>query len=421
MLRISEINIYEFMKVFEEINACRICHSKDIETVMDLGNQPPANSLRSNLNEALPEIPLKLVHCKECFTVQLSATVNPEFLFSYYVWVTGTSKTAKEYSKIFSSNVLSRIATKSPFVVEIASNDGTFLRNFSDKGCKILGVDPAKNIAELATNSGIPTLSDFFNQKTANQIVEKDGKADIIFARNVIPHVKEIHSIIWGICDLLKDDGLGVIEFHHSQIILDELHYDSIYHEHLFYYSLTSLMYLLKKYDLNVFDVTKSPISGGSLVIYFSKQVKEASKQLVEALNLEEKNKTNDLQTWINFSDASSLHAKELKKVVEKYKANGPVIGYGASARSSTMLNYAGLNSSYIDFIIDKNPLKQGRYTPGTNIPIISFDRGKELFDKCSCILLLAWNFENEIIADLRVSGYMGSIIVPLPNKIRIK
>ena len=409
------------MDFFEIIEHCRICSSPDIVSFMDLGDQPPANSLRSDLKELLPSVPLQLVHCPKCSAIQLSATVDPAYLFSQYVWVTGTSKTAQEYSKYFSSQVLDRSPAANPFVVEIASNDGTFLKDFIKKGCKVLGVDPAKNIAEMATEAGVPTFADFFNLAAAKQIKEFNGAADIVFARNVIPHVKEIHSIINGIAELLNEDGLGVIEFHYSQIILDELHYDSVYHEHLFFYSLRSIMYLLNMYGLHSFDLTKSPISGGSLVIYFSKNKKPQSTVLKNALQLEEDKKTNELATWQKFAADSFDHAKALKRIVEEYKTKGSVIGYGASARSSTMLNYAGLDSSVIDYVIDKNPLKHNRYTPGTNIPIISFEEGETLFDKCSSILLLAWNFEKEIVEELRTAGYSNVIIVPLPNKIRIK
>ena len=409
------------MQIFEEIKNCRICDSNEIVRFMDLTDQPPANSLRSELSENLQNVPLQLVHCSKCSTVQLSATVDPNYLFNHYVWVTGTSKTAHEYSKFFSTNVIERSKVQKPFVVEIASNDGTFLKDFATKGCQILGVDPAKNIAEMATQAGVPTMAEFFNLNTAQIIKEKHGNADIVFARNVIPHVKEVHSIIEGIADLLKEDGLGVIEFHYSQIILDELHYDSVYHEHLFFYSLQSMIYLLNQYGLKPFDLTRSPISGGSLVIYFSKNQRGQTLELTDALKQEQDNKTNELQTWQDFAAACEKHAKELKSIVVEHKTKGPVIGYGASARSSTMLNYAGLNSEVIDCIIDKNPLKHGRYTPGTDIPIISFEEGKKLFNKCGSILLLAWNFEKEIIEELRTNGYTGSIIVPLPNVILVK
>jgi len=409
------------MQIFEEIKACRICGSSDIKMFMDLGDQPPANSLRDDTNEKLPNVPLQMVHCAKCSTVQLSATVDPGYLFSHYVWVTGTSKTAHEYSKEFSGNVLKRSTMQNPFVVEIASNDGTFLKDFAVQGCKVLGVDPAKNIAEIAIKAGVPTVADFFNKKTALSIKEKDGNADIVFARNVIPHVKEVHSIIEGIADLLKEDGLGAIEFHYSKIILDELHYDSIYHEHLFFYSLKSIIYLLDIYGLKPFDVTKSPISGGSLVIYFSKDQKPHTQAFQDAIQQENDEKINELSTWEAFAAACEKHARDLRHNVATYKTKGSVIGYGASARSSTMLNYAGLNSDYIDYVIDKNPLKQGKFTPGTDIPIISFEEGKSHFDTCGSILLLAWNFETEIIDELRANGYTGTIIVPLPNQIRIK
>ena len=409
------------MQIFEEIKNCRICDSKEIVRFMDLTDQPPANSLRAELSDNLQDVPLQLVHCSKCSTVQLSATVDPKYLFSHYVWVTGTSKTAHEYSKFFSTNVIERSKVDNPFVVEIASNDGTFLKDFATKGCQILGVDPAKNIAEMATKAGVPTMAEFFNLNTAKLVKEKYGNADVVFARNVIPHVKEVHSIIEGIADLLKEDGLGVIEFHYSQIILDELHYDSVYHEHLFFYSLQSMIYLLNQYGLKPFDLTRSPISGGSLVIYFSKNQRDQSAQLTDALKQEKDKKTNELKTWQDFAAACEKHAKELKSIVEEHKTKGTVIGYGASARSSTMLNYAELNSEVIDCIIDKNPLKHGRYTPGTNIPIISFEEGKKLFNKCGSILLLAWNFEKEITEELRANGYTGPIIVPLPNVIRIK
>ena len=409
------------MQIFEKINSCRICKSQDIITFMDLTEQPPANSLREQLNEDLPNVPLELVHCSNCSTIQLSATVDPKYLFSHYVWVTGTSKTAHEYSKFFSTNVIERSKVQKPFVVEIASNDGTFLKDFAVKGCQVLGVDPAKNIAEIATQLGVPTMAEFFNLSTAKLVKDKYGNADIVFARNVIPHVKEVHSIIEGIADLLKEDGLGVIEFHYSQIILDELHYDSVYHEHLFFYSLHSMIYLLNLYGLNPFDLTRSPISGGSLVIYFSKNQRKQTVELTNAIKKEKDNKINELQTWLDFAAACEKHAKELKSIVQEHKTKGPVIGYGASARSSTMLNYAELNSEVIDCIIDKNPLKHGRYTPGTNIPIISFEEGKKLFNTCGSILLLAWNFEKEITEELRANGYTGTIIVPLPNVIRIK
>lgn len=400
-------------KIFESIDTCRSCMSKDIEEILDLGKQPPANSLYKSKKNLPPPVPLRLFFCKNCSTVQLGETVDPKYLFQEYFWVTGTSTTANTYSHTFTKNVLSRTTTKRPSVIEIASNDGTFLKSFAEAGCEILGIDPAKNIAEKAAEEGVPTLSEFFNAELAKKLKINKGIADIIFARNVIPHVKEIHSILEGIEVLMNEDSLGVIEFHEAGLILKELHYDSIYHEHLFYFSLKTISKLLEKYDLKVFDITASPISGGSWVIYFTKIKKGKSTDLKRIEKLESETGINDIQSWRNFASQASKHAKQLKNMVLN---KNKILAYGASARSSTLLNFCGINSLHISSIIDKNPLKHGLYTPGSNIPIISFENGMEAIKREKRILLLAWNFEKEVVSDLREAGFKGEIIVPLPN-----
>jgi hypothetical protein len=376
--------------------------------------------LRKSLDEEVPTAPLKLVQCQECSGVQLTATVDPKYLFDHYVWVTGTSATARSYSDYFCSEVLKRANPDARFIVEVASNDGTFLRRFKEKGLSVLGVDPAKNIAQNANENGIPTLPEFFNEEVAQDIFNEKGNADIVFARNVIPHVKEIHSIIKGLSDLAGDQGTVVIEFHYAKVIVDELHYDSIYHEHLYYYSLKSLNNLLLQYGLHPFDAFPSPISGGSLVLFYSKEKKERSQFLTELLETENSVGLNELGTWLKFAENSVEHAKELKQKVLEDSKSGKLIGYGASARSSTMLNFAGIGCDLIDCIIDRNPIKQGLYTPGTDIPIVSYEEGIKKAIGGS-IILLAWNFEEEIVTDLRASGFQGDIIVPLPNRIHIR
>ena len=212
--------------IFTKIDACRLCASKELHNVLDLGNQPPANSLRKEIDELLPSAPLKLVQCGQCSAVQLTATVDPAYLFSQYVWVTATSATARSYSELFSKEILKRTAVKRPFVVEVASNDGTFLEKFKEHGCSILGIDPAKNIATKATEAGIPTLSEFFNKTIAQKILGDYQRPNIVMARNVIPHVKEIHSIVEGLAALVDYKGIVVIEFHYAKTIAQELHYD---------------------------------------------------------------------------------------------------------------------------------------------------------------------------------------------------
>jgi SAM-dependent methyltransferase len=384
---------------------------------LDLGNQAPANSLFSSSDEVPPNVPLRLIYCDTCSTVQLGEDVNPGYLFNRYLWVTGTSSTAEDYSYEFTRKALSKlenVSNKKPYVIEIASNDGTFLKRFIEEGCKVLGIDPAKNIAEVAINNGIPTSPNFFTVDLANELINKDGKADIIFARNVIPHVKEIHSVIEGMSVFLKDNGVGIIEFHNAGLVLDELHYDYIYHEHLFYFTLKTLSGLIRKYGLNIYDVMYSPISGGSWVVYFSKKKISKSNKLIELENNELKNKLNSYSRWKKFSKKVEAHAEKLTKMVLSNDKKIPA--YGASARSSTLLNFCGINSNHISVVIDKNPLKVGLYTAGSNIPIISFEDGINEIKAAEKVLLLAWNFQDEIMSELRDAGFGGEFIIPLPG-----
>ena len=409
------MNNQNSVKIFTEISSCRVCDSRDLHNVLDLESQPPANSLREDLEDVLPTAPLKLVHCANCFTVQLTATVEPDYLFSHYVWVTATSSTARTYSEIFCSEVLKRSAQSLPFVVEIASNDGTFLKKFQDRGCTVLGIDPAQNIALKAAQNGIPTVANFFNIDISRKILKNHGRPNVVMARNVIPHVKEIHSIVEGISELVDSGGIVAIEFHYSKKIIEELHYDSIYHEHLFYFSIKSLEGLFEKYGLYSFDVFSSPISGGSLVLFFSKNQIKKTEDLERMINSEDELHLNTLTKWQDFGEKSIAHSKNLKKIVDKYASKGALVAYGASARSSTMMNFSGITKNQINYVIDKNPLKQGLYTPGTDIPIVSYEDGiKDLGGKN--ILLLAWNFEEEVVQDLRSIGFKGDIIVPLPT-----
>jgi hypothetical protein len=406
--------------IFTEIEACRLCASKDLHDVLDLGDQPPANSLRESLNQSVPSAPLKLVQCAQCAAVQLTATVDPAYLFSQYVWVTATSATARSYSETYCAEVLKRAEVEFPFVVEVASNDGTFLKQFRDRGCTVLGVDPARNIANDATIAGIPTWAEFFDIGIARKILAENARPNIVMARNVIPHVKEIHSIVEGLSALVNADGMVVIEFHYAKTIAKELHYDSIYHEHLFYFSIKSLCALFAQYGLSPFDVFSSPISGGSRVLFFSRRNTEPSMALMELIKTEDLSDLNSLSTWRRFGTESKKHARNLKNIVIEYASKGRLIAYGASARSSTLMNFARIGSDEIECVIDRNPIKHGMYTPGTNIPIVSYDDGlRKLVGKH--MLLLAWNFEDEIVRDLRDSGFRGDIIVPLPNEVHIR
>ena len=401
---------------FTNIKNCRICKSNRLSSILNLGNQPAANNLHKK-NSKLKNAPLHMKICEACKTVQLSSTINPKFLFSNYLWVTGTSKVANSYAENFFQFCKRKIAKEKFKVFEIACNDGTFLKPFKRANCQTLGIDPAKNIVKNVKNLKI--INDFFDYEISKKIKKEYKDFDLVFARNVIPHVPNILSVIKGIENLINEkSGIGAIEFHYGYTIQKEIHYDSIYHEHYFYFTIKTISNLLKKFNLNFFDIEKSPISGGSLVIFFSKTKKNKSQKLIFYEDLEKKEKVNSIAKWIKFGEKSKNHSLNLKKTIkkEKEKYGSKVVAYGASARSSTMLNFSKIDNKLIDYIIDKNRLKSNLLTPGTNILIKEYDSSKINFKNLKTVFILAWNFKKEIMKDLKRSGFKGNFIVPLPK-----
>ena len=402
--------------ISKTISKCRLCGSKKLQTILELGDQPPANSLRESLSDTLENVSLTICRCAECTTIQLTETIDPDYLFSNYVWVTGTSKGAREYSQIFAERILSKVKKATDlFIVEIASNDGTFLKCFKESGHRVLGIDPAKNLAEEAEKNGIPTRADFFSLDVSKLVTEENGSADIVIARNVIPHVPDPNDVVSGMAHSLDEEGVGAIELHWIDKILSELHYDSIYHENFFYHSLHSINELLSRHGLSLFDVAESPISGGSLVAYFSKEKRTKTSALNGKLKWENEQGIASLEAWQQFANKSQKHREDLKLLIEsELSAGKKLIGYGASARSSTLLNFCGINHNHLACIADQNPLKHNRYTPGTDVLILSPDEALKVSP--DTIVILAWNFKDEIIDDLKEKGFKGNILIPLPN-----
>jgi len=405
----------DLKKHISKITKCRISGSKHLQKIINLGEQPVANSLKKNQTDSEVKFSLSLSYCEESSLLQLNETIDKEILFKHYIWVSGTSAVTKRYANTFFRQVIDIVnPQKDDLIVEIASNDGTFLKPFLDNNFrKILGVDPAKNIVEIAIKQGVNTLAKFWNSSIAKQIIAEHGHAKVIFARNVIPHVSELLDVIEGIETTLKEDGVGIIEFHDAGMIQNELHYDSIYHEHLCYFSIKSLTFLLNRFNLNPFHIEKSPISGGSLVIYFSKEKRAKTIELDKAILKETKNQTNNLLSWQNFAKQVEKHREKTLTILNQFK-DKKIIGFGSSARSQTYLNYCGVNNSHISVIIDNNPLKQGLFTPGSSIPIVNFEQG--IRSNPDFIFILAWNFKDEIVQECRSSGYKGAFIVPFPG-----
>jgi hypothetical protein len=402
---------------------CRLCFETNLKSLINLGKQPLANSLKNKLTSKEIKISLQLCFCKNCKTVQIKETVNPKILFKKYFWQTSTSTTAKKFSNIFCSKILSYLSCNNPFIIEIASNDGTFLVPFKRRGYEVLGVDPAKNLAIESLKNKIPILNNFFDKKIAKKIIKlKKKTADLVFARNVIAHVKNIHEIADAVYSILSEKGIFAVEFHYAKEILDGLQYDSIYHEHLFYFNLETIKNFFSKKNLYLYHAFRSPISGGAMVALFSKTPVDLSDDLKNFLLDERKYKTNSLNTWKKFAKKIKLHKTSFLKNIKKFlDEKNKIVAYGASARSSTFLNYCGLNNKIIGYIVDKNPLKLHKYTPGTNLKIVSFKEFKERLLKFNILLLLAWNFKDEIIRDLKEIGFRGVILSPFPKKINIK
>lgn len=399
------------------IDRCRLCNSRELTAVLDLGRQPLANSLRRDRNAALPTFPLAICRCGGCATIQLTETVAPDILFTDYVWVTGTSDVARRYSQTFYDWTITRCPLGPLSVLEVASNDGTFLKPFAQGGHRVLGVDPARNIAAMAQQAGVPTIPEFFSSGVARHVVANHGEFDFVFARNVIAHVPDVGDVVAGIARCLAADGVGAIEFHRADVILEELHYDSIYHEHLSYHSLHSISGLLERFGMTAFDVCQSEISGGSFVVYFSKQAQPQTAACRAARDRECRLGLARLEPWLDFAERSRRHQATLRTIVEAKRAAGcRIIGYGASARSSTLLNACGIDARHLEVIADRAPLKHDMYTPGTDVLIVPPARA--FATQPDVVFLLAWNFRDEILDQIRADfGWSGEVIIPLPGE----
>ena len=398
------------------ISSCRVCGCTDINEFFDLGDQPFANGFVSQPIDEL-KYPLSLSWCSRCGLVQLNHTADPKVLFSHYVWVTSSSATAKDYAETFFEYVLQHVnnLNSGSTVLEIASNDGTFLKPFIRHGCRGMGVDPAENIVTKANAEGVPTLCGFFGESLAEQIVYDNGFADIVIARNVLPHVANLHDFVKGIHRCMHENSIAVIEVHYAKTILEQLHYDSIYHEHLCYFTLKSLTWLLSAYELTIYDIIKSPISGGSIVVFACRGQREKSATVDEITTQETKCGSNDWASWKHFADASARHSKALVQLLHQdIKNNNRIVGYGASARASTLLNYSGIDSRVIRMIADQNQMKHNLFTPGAHIPIATPET--VLGSKPDTIVILAWNFFDEITQLLwQRFKFRKTLVLPLP------
>ena len=407
-------------KSYKLITNCRICDSSKIDSILNLGNQPLANALREidDLTEEI-YIPLEIIRCDNCTTVQLSVNVDPDIMFKEYFWVTGTTKTATDHLEKLSTSISKRCIKRNPSLLEVGSNDGSLLKILKERDFgQLYGVDPAKNIVDLINEPEIIFYTDFFNYSFTKNFTESNGNVDIVVARNVFSHVPDLVNCLKGVANLLTEDGLFVIEFHEATKILTEIHYDSIYHEHTFYHSIKSISEAAKIAGLNPFDIEISPISGGSFILFFSKKLKVKTTSLMGYEVSENKSGVLTIQKWQEFAKKSSKNLEDVREYLNK-NSGRKICGFGASARSSTLVNAIGNECQSIVGIADNNSLKQGKISPGMHLQIES--PKKLITSDVDIVIVFPFNFEKEIITFLKdVLDWSGEVYLPLPNAPRV-
>lgn len=397
---------------------CRLCHNSQLYTFCDLGQMPLANSYLNPNQDLLdePSYPLHARVCSRCLLVQVDEFEKPEAIFSNYLYFSSFSETWIRHVREYADRMTGHLKlNRASCVVEIASNDGCLLEQFSEKGISVLGIEPAKNVAKYARKRGIPTQIDFFGSAVAGKLKRK---ADLVVANNVLAHVPDLNDFIEGIKILLAPMGVATLEFPHLLSLIRQSQYDTIYHEHFSYFSLHTVREAFVRHALDVFDAEEISIHGGSLRIYVrhAKNGSECSSPSIERIQIEEESQgLLSLETYLNFGQRMESRKKKLVELLAGLKRQGASIAaYGAPAKGNTLLNFCGIGKSLIEFTVDRSPHKQGHLLPGSHIPILSPEAIKER--KPDYILILPWNIKKEIIEQVSITEWGGRWIVPIPE-----
>jgi len=386
-----------------------------------MGEMPLANAFldKNQLDQKEDLYPLRVVWCKSCGLLQIDEIVPPEILFGNYVYISGTSEALRKHFEGLVTEVVNNFKLNSEsLVIDIGSNDGTLLKEFKKFGLKVIGIEPAVNIAKIAEENGIKTISNFFSVGIAKKIIRENGKAEAITATNVVAHSNDLDSLLKGVSYLLKDDGVFVIEVPYLVDLLENVEFDTIYHEHLSYFAVRPLKIFFKEHDFKIINVERVKIHGGTIRIFVSKKKSryDINENINQLISLEIKKGLNEVMVYRKFAERVEKLKEDLVSLLQKLKSeNKKVIGYGAAAKGNTLLNYYHIGPELIEFIADLSPMKQNKFTPGTHIPVYSPERIYEA--KPDYMLILAWNFADEIIKQQsKFKEIRGKFIMPIPE-----
>tara|TARA_Y100000588_G_C14278450_1_gene935664 strand:+ start:2833 stop:4092 length:1260 start_codon:yes stop_codon:yes gene_type:complete len=406
------------------VTECRLCNGDDLERILNLKPTPAGNNFltleEKNQNNE-PIFPLKLLFCNKCFHIQLGEVVDPTHLFKEnYHFVSGTSPVNVKHFENYAEDVISRFnLKKGSFILDVGSNDGTCLNAFKKRGMRVLGVDPAENIAAIANKNGIETISEFFSSSLAKTIKDKYGNPDLITSHNVLAHIEDFHGVIRAISELMNEKSVFIFEVGYFREVFNNLYFDTIYHEHLDYHTVTPLVSYFEKIGMSLFDVEEVDIQGGSLRNFVQLNSGEhvIKDSVLESLKREEIGGFTKPEELKKFQANIDLVKKDLVDLLNDIKNEGKSIAaYGAPTKSTTLMNYFDLNNEIIDYIVDDNPLKQNKYSPLLHIPVVP---SNQLFGnkEPDYLLILAWNFAESIIGKVKkTENYSGKYIIPLPS-----
>jgi hypothetical protein len=402
--------------------ACRFCRTKLEHTFVDLGMSPLCESYLSpdHLNQMEPFYPLHVYVCGKCFLVQLQEYVSPGHIFGDYAYFSSYSDSWLAHAKRYTDQMVERLAIGAQsLVVEVASNDGYLLQYFAEKQIPVLGIEPAANVAAVAVQKGVSTIVKFFGTETARELAASGEKADLLLGNNVLAQVPDLNDFLAGLKILLKPTGVITMEFPHLQRLMEGNQFDTIYHEHFSYFSLLTVEKIFTAHGLTLFDVEELPTHGGSLRI-FVRHVEDSSRPVTSRVtDLREREKSagyTKMESYSYFAEqVKETKRKLLEFLIQAKRCGKKIAGYGAPGKGNTLLNYCAIRSDFLDYTVDRNPYKQGRFLPGTHIPIFPPERIRET--QPDYLLILPWNLKDEIIKqNAFVREWGGKFVVPIPE-----